>query len=256
MTEAKKLVKEPMTFTRNQALLLGIASLLPCCWVFLFYGAFMFARQSEPAPGIMPGLAVIMLTLPYLYTLALIIFYIVLISRETDLTSNRKYSWGWIVFFANIMAFPLVWYKFVWSKLDQPDRPPAVETPVASGRKKAIWLGVVSWAPICMIILGIAVMVLAGQAVRSPEVMISIILCSFIVIGIISISLTVYFCILISKDQELTSEQKHNGYWAIFLLNFWAFPWAWHKFVWKKLKEPVDARAVKIIATEGGETDD
>lgn len=259
MTDTKKPAKPPMSFTRNQAKLLGVISWVPVCWIALTMIVMLTAGRSELSQKILLGSVAAAFIVINTLTLILIIYYIILISREADLTSNQKYSWGWIVFLVSVMAFPVVWHKFVWSKVNQLDsstvKEAAQKAPNAI-RKKALWLRVLSWAPICMIILGIAVLVLAEQAAWSPEVKVPFILALFIGIMLLSIFLTVYFCILINKDRDLTSEQKHNLYWTIFLLNFWAFPAVWRKLLWQKLKQPVDEESVERDASDSGGSHD
>jgi hypothetical protein len=127
MTETIKPTKKPLAFTRNQAKLLGVISFFPCCWIILLMVVMLTAGLSRLAQQILPGSFMLIFIFTNTLTLALVIFYIVLISREPDLTSNQKYSWGWIIFLAHVMAFPLVWYKFVWSKVNRGKPPFDVE---------------------------------------------------------------------------------------------------------------------------------
>jgi hypothetical protein len=114
MTEAIKPTRKPLAFTRNQAKLLGVFSLFPCCWILLLMVVFLTAGHSGLIQPILPGSIMIIFILTNTLTLALVIFYIVLISREPDLTSEQKYGWYWTLFILGFFAFPTAWYKFVW----------------------------------------------------------------------------------------------------------------------------------------------
>ncbi len=114
MTEATKPTKKPLDFTRNQAKLLGVISFFPCCWIILLMVVMLTAGLSRLAQQILPGSFMLIFILTNTLTLALVIFYIVLISREPDLTSEQKYGWYWTLFILGFFAFPTAWYKFVW----------------------------------------------------------------------------------------------------------------------------------------------
>ncbi len=114
MTEATKPTKKPLDFTRNQAKLLGVISFFPCCWIILLMVVMLTAGLSRLAQQILPGSFMLIFIFTNTLTLALVIFYIVLISREPDLTSEQKYGWYWTLFILGFFAFPTAWYKFVW----------------------------------------------------------------------------------------------------------------------------------------------
>jgi hypothetical protein len=114
MTETIKPTKKPLAFTRNQAKLLGVISFFPCCWIILLMVVMLTAGLSRLAQQILPGSFMLIFIFTNTLTLALVIFYIVLISREPDLTSEQKYGWYWTLFILGFFAFPTAWYKFVW----------------------------------------------------------------------------------------------------------------------------------------------
>ncbi len=240
MTELNKPKKEPMTFTRNQAKLLGVISWMPCCWTVLFMILMVTAGKWELGQKIMAGSFVITFIGVNIITLALIVYYIVLISREADLTSNQKYSWGWMIFLFHAMAFPFVWHKFVWSRVNQPHRTVEAarpETAASSSRRRVVWLGLLSWAPLLWIILLIATVVVIGTTGGSPREVLPFLMATVVGLNVLTISLVVYSCTLINKA-DLTSEKKHNWYWTIFLLNIFVFPVVWYKFARKQAGQP------------------
>jgi len=225
--EEEKPARQPMTFTRNQAIVLGIISVLPCCSVGLLFLAMLIGARTEATKIFLISSLLNAVLFTNVLTLALIVYYIILIRRETDLTSNQKHSWGWLIVLIHAMAFPVVWYQFVWPKAVRPAR---TNWPGASTRRSATWLGILSWAPLCLVVLFIGTLIFAGPVLRSPERMVPFLVVTMTIIGLGTVGLMVYYSMIISRNRDLTSEQKHHWYWIVFLLGFWMFPVLWFKF--------------------------
>src|SRR5687767_12045275 len=102
--------------------LLGIASLWPIFYMFLFF-VFVFSmafgfRGSEPEPGIQPMMAVVfgLHLLTMLIILALTVFYIVDVFRNERVDKDKKALWAIVIFMGNAIAMPIYWYLYFWKE--------------------------------------------------------------------------------------------------------------------------------------------
>jgi hypothetical protein len=215
--------------------------------------AMMIGGRTEATKLFLVGSFTVAVLLIYGLGLALIIYYIILIRRETDLTSNQKYSWGTIIVFINALAFPVVWYQFVWPKAVGAEGPAWTAGPAIPRRRKVIWLGLLSWVPLCALILSIGTLILAGPVLRSPDRMLPYLAVTMTIVGIGTISLVTYYSMVISRNPNLTSEQKLNWYWYVFVLGLLIFPLLWFKFVRSNVDPGGDTMTGP--STDGDQTD-
>lgn len=102
--------------------LLGIASLWPIIYMFLFVGfmftmAFGFGR-GDTEPGIQPMMAVIfgLHLFTMLAILALTVFYIVDVFRNDRVDKDKKALWAIVIFMGNAIAMPIYWYLYFWKE--------------------------------------------------------------------------------------------------------------------------------------------
>ncbi|HEU4797095.1 MAG TPA: hypothetical protein VFT02_15785 [Pyrinomonadaceae bacterium] len=121
---------------KSTKILLGIASLWPIVYMFLFFvfifaGLVFGAGAGEPEPGgIQPMLALIfgLHLLTMVAILALTVFYIVNIFRNDRVDKDKKALWAIVIFMGNAIAMPIYWYLYIWKE------PSLVGTPPAPGQ--------------------------------------------------------------------------------------------------------------------------
>ena len=102
--------------------LLGIASLWPIVYMFLFF-VFVFSmafgfRGAEPEPGIPPMMALVfgLHLLTMLIIMALTVFYIVDVFRNERVEKDKKALWAIVIFMGNAIAMPIYWYLYFWKE--------------------------------------------------------------------------------------------------------------------------------------------
>ena len=109
---------------------LGIATMWPILYMFLFVAgiilAMMFAPQDGGPPGSDPGGPVSMLLpvgvvaffithmLTIFGSLALTVFYIIRVFKTEQLDQNMKIMWTLLMFFLGMLVQPIFWYLYIW----------------------------------------------------------------------------------------------------------------------------------------------
>jgi hypothetical protein len=104
-------------------LFLGILTLWPIVYVFLFIAFFFSAVLFGPGPaesgsGMQPAMAVLLILhlLTMVLILALTVFYIVDIFRNERVDKDKKVLWAVVIFMANAFAMPVYWYLYFWKQ--------------------------------------------------------------------------------------------------------------------------------------------
>jgi hypothetical protein len=103
---------------------LAVASVWPFVWMFIFmmfiFGMMFFMsshsemsdrHQRMPLP-VMLLFAGHFLTMLFIF--ALTAFYIVYLFKTDRVPQDKKALWAVVLFFANIFAFPIFWYLYIW----------------------------------------------------------------------------------------------------------------------------------------------
>ena len=119
---------------KSTKVLLGIASLWPIVYMFLFFVfvfsmAFGFSRGGGSEPGIQPMMAVVfgLHLLTMLLIMALTVFYIVNVFRNERVEKDKKALWAIVIFMGNAIAMPIYWYLYFWKE-------PSKANPVLPGQ--------------------------------------------------------------------------------------------------------------------------
>ena len=102
--------------------LLGILSIWPVLWIGIFFGLMMimmFTLPHMPPPKQSgPPVLFMAMIIPHFLTMMVVlglqVFYILKLLKEERLDSTQKTLCALIVFMGNIIAFPFVWYVFIW----------------------------------------------------------------------------------------------------------------------------------------------
>ena len=102
--------------SRALAVLVGIASVLPL--VYLVY--FIWHVTSLDHTGLTRFEALLSL---HLATIALIVLvlmgaYLFMLYRSAAVPQHRRTLWAVVLFLANVFAFPVFWYLFLWKRSD------------------------------------------------------------------------------------------------------------------------------------------
>ena len=110
-------------------IVLGVLSFLP--FIFLlgyfvwFIGLFVSmigtTGLGDANPGEMPGYffsnmiwMIIWVALMGIFSLGLLIYYIVHVVNNKAIDSNERLVWILVFIFANMMGFPIYWYMRIW----------------------------------------------------------------------------------------------------------------------------------------------
>jgi hypothetical protein len=105
---------------------LAIASIWPFIWMMLFFvlvfGTMFWLSSTSKIGGRTQGipLPILLLFAGHIFTIffmfALTAFYIVYLFRTDRVPQDKKALWAVVLFFANIFAFPVFWYLYIWKE--------------------------------------------------------------------------------------------------------------------------------------------
>jgi hypothetical protein len=113
--------------------LLGVATLWPIVYVFLFiaffFSAFLFGpgtAETGTGSGMPPLMALLFVLhlLTMVFILALTVFYIVDIFRNDRVEKDKKALWAIVIFMGNAIAMPIYWYLYIWKEANIGGPPP------------------------------------------------------------------------------------------------------------------------------------
>lgn len=102
--------------SRALALLVGIASVAPL--VYLVY--FIWHVTSLEHTGLTRFEALLTVHLPtiVLIVVLLLAMYLFMLYRTAAVPEHRRTVWAMVLFLANVFAFPVFWYLFLWKRTD------------------------------------------------------------------------------------------------------------------------------------------
>ena len=103
---------------------LAIASIWPFIWMLIFvlfiFGTFFVSSNQEPTQhrGVPLPFTLFFAghILTMLWMFALTTFYIVYLFRTDRIAQDQKALWAIVLFFGNIIAFPIFWYLYIWKE--------------------------------------------------------------------------------------------------------------------------------------------
>ena len=112
--------------TKGKAITLGIFSIWPCIYIFLFMGSIfimMISAFTGNTPSSEPP-AIMMVILPlHLFTMfevfALLTIYLVYLFKTDVVEKDKKALWAVVLFLGNMIAMPIFWYIYIWKKLKE-----------------------------------------------------------------------------------------------------------------------------------------
>lgn len=102
--------------SKAKKILLGIATLWPILYMFIFFGlAFSFitnAANPEVVFGYLFG--------GHIFTMLLMVILLIIYIRdvfENDMVlETRKTLWTILLLFGNMIAMPIYWYIYIWKR--------------------------------------------------------------------------------------------------------------------------------------------
>ena len=101
-------------------LFLGVATLWPIVYVFLFFVFIFSTILSGPETGEAFGRKFALIfglhLLTMLIIMALTVFYIVDIFRNNRVSKDQKALWAIVIFLGNAIAMPIYWYLYLWKE--------------------------------------------------------------------------------------------------------------------------------------------
>ena len=120
---------QPWRPSRVTTILIGAVSAWPITYMCLFFGfmAYSFSSIASNAggslgiPALFPYFFLVHL-LTMLLMFVLMTVYIVHAFRTDLVPNDKKVLWVVILFFGNVVAFPIYWYLYMWRPLGRDDR--------------------------------------------------------------------------------------------------------------------------------------
>jgi len=96
-------------------IILGVATLWPLLYMGFFFVSF-FLPFFAFGPGLPASFEVLFLLhcFTILWTLVLLIIYIVNVFTNDRVEKDTKALWAVVVFMGNVIAMPVYWYLYIW----------------------------------------------------------------------------------------------------------------------------------------------
>jgi cytosine/uracil/thiamine/allantoin permease len=117
--------------TKNQKILLGIATLWPILYVVFagifilitaFYFIFIVSRDSSNLINLPPSIFMALLAIHIItaiWSLALIVIYIIDVFHNDRVPKDMKALWAIVIFFGSFLSMPIYWYLNLWREPKQ-----------------------------------------------------------------------------------------------------------------------------------------
>jgi hypothetical protein len=108
---------------KSKKVWLGIATIWPICWIFIFMMgmfAFVFSMPNkgggEPPTGFFIALPIFFAVhfVTIMGSLGMTVYYIFNIFKNERIEQNYKIMWTILLFFAGMLAQPIYWYLYIW----------------------------------------------------------------------------------------------------------------------------------------------
>ena len=113
-----------MKLTKNKKIFIGILTLWPILYMFLFiffvFGMIFIDMHSPNIKG-PPASFSILFALHFftiIYMFALIGFYIYYLFKTDRVPKDKKALWAVVIFLGNMFAMPVFWFLYIWKETD------------------------------------------------------------------------------------------------------------------------------------------
>lgn len=100
--------------SKSKKIFLGILTIWPVIYIFLFFGFFFLTMIGGGDSEIMFRFMFTMHLLTMLLMVALLIIYIRDVLKNKMVPETRKTIWVILLLFGNIIAMPFYWYEYIW----------------------------------------------------------------------------------------------------------------------------------------------
>ena len=101
---------------RPLAAVVGVASVLPL--VYLVYFIWHVTSLEHTGLTRFEALLSLHLAMICLVVILLMAVYLFMLYRSAAVPENRRTLWAVVLFMANVFAFPVFWYLFLWKRTD------------------------------------------------------------------------------------------------------------------------------------------
>lgn len=102
--------------SKVKKILLGIATLWPIIYMFIFLGFMFFFITNTTNPEIIFGYLFGGHIFTMLLMIILLIIYIRDVFKNDMVIETRKTLWTILLLFGNMIAMPIYWYIYIWKK--------------------------------------------------------------------------------------------------------------------------------------------
>ena len=111
--------------SKNKKIILGIATLWPIVYIFLFiiatFGMIFIPTVNGESENFAIAFSIIfalhLLTMFLIF--ALLIVYIRNVFKNNSVPSEKKALWAVVLFLGNMIAMPIYFYLYIWKDFDQ-----------------------------------------------------------------------------------------------------------------------------------------
>jgi hypothetical protein len=125
--------------TRKKAILLGLATIWPVIYMFLYMGfvvglifyTHQLGKQDLPLKIILLFIPVVFLHIITIVTVfSLLAYYVIYLFNSGTVPENHHLLWALVLILCNIFSMPVFWYLYVWRNVNSMDKP---ETSINNG---------------------------------------------------------------------------------------------------------------------------
>ncbi|MGE5422408.1 MAG: hypothetical protein ACM3QW_04020 [Ignavibacteriales bacterium] len=105
--------------TKKAKIVLGIATLWPLLYMFIFF-AFVLLAAFAPNQSASFEIILLLHIFTILWMFALAAIYILNVFKNDHIIQEIKILWALLILFGNMATMPIYWYLYIWR--DPPDR--------------------------------------------------------------------------------------------------------------------------------------
>lgn len=116
--------------TKGRAITLGIFSIWPIIYMFLFIGSIFVMMATffvGNSPSNEPPIIMMVIFPLHFFTMfeifVLIAIYMFFLFKTDVVPQDKKALWAVVLFLGNIISMPIFWYLYVWKKLKEGEKP-------------------------------------------------------------------------------------------------------------------------------------
>lgn len=147
-----------------------------------------------------------------LFTYGVMIALMVHLFRKGDTAGRFQLFWALMLFFGNIVSFPVYWYLHVWRGGDSP----------AAGKGRRVFMKALFFSPLALFICIIAIAGIYG--IRGETLPGGITLAWAAVFDLVFFPILVYLLVKAARNRELSTAKKALWIALLILFNMIVFP--------------------------------